>query len=497
MKSAETIRREHNLGTYTALGYRAARMSTSDGISATTASGDTHSRYDRRQLVNQSRSFLRDNAIYKGMIERAVAYIVGGGFTLDVQTKSERYNNDCKDLWDRYDRRPEVRGLLSGRQVARMLCRELLVCGDAGVILTDKGTIQLVESELIYGKGGVTDGITKDKYGAPQYYHICQWGNGGPNLSTEQKIDPAYFLFLTDPERPSSTRAVPPGQAAFPMLHRINDVCDSEAISWQLLSRLALAITRLDAAQSAYDTSRSDEALEADSEGHLATRIHDVNYAMMFHAEPGEEIKGIDRNIPGKDFSASIRMFLRLLGLPFGLPLELVLLDWTQSNYSQSRAVLEQAFQTFAGWQEILEDHYYRPVYEWKRRQWIADGLLNDRRDGDRHEWIKPTFPWIDQLKEAQAYERRVALAFATHGQVCKSVGQDRDDVVNARQQEITDAIGRAQQITEQTGQEVPWQLFAGLDVGAGGGNGKQQTPPPQETDEPEEPDDRQEENDE
>ncbi len=40
------------------------------------------------------------------------------------------------------------------------------------------------------------------------------------------------------------------------------------------------------------------------------------------------------------------------------------------------RAVLEQAYQTFLGWQFLLEDSFHRPLYEWKVRQWMEEGLL-------------------------------------------------------------------------------------------------------------------------
>ena len=79
--------------------------------------------------------------------------------------------------------------------------------------------------------------------------------------------------------------------------------------------------------------------------------------------------------------------------------------------------------------------------------------------------WIRPSFPWLDQLKEAQASAQKVERGFMTHGEVCKSRGQDRDDVVGAREKEVRDAIARAQQIEQDTGQAVAWELFAGLEA--------------------------------
>ncbi|MBA7609796.1 hypothetical protein ES703_16990 [subsurface metagenome] len=255
------------------------------------------------------------------------------------------------------------------------------------------------------------------------------------------------------------------------MLHRISDVCDSEAIAWQLLARLAVSITRKEGPEQAQVESREDPNKKTDElEGDLATRLTELDYALLFHGNPGEEVKGIERNIPGRSFSESLRMFLRLLGLPLGLPLEIILLDWTKSNYSQSRAVLQQAYQMFLFWQAKLADFFYSPLFEWKLAQWQeqTNPKLIGQRNKVKYDWIKQTFPWIDQFKEAQAYATQVEHAFITHGQVCKSLNTDRAEVVERREQEVREAIEKAKKIQDDTGVEVPWQIFAGLKVPTG-----------------------------
>ena len=62
------------------------------------------------------------------------------------------------------------------------------------------------------------------------------------------------------------------------MLHRINDVCDSEAIAWQMLSRLAVAIIRKGGPEQAYAESRVDPTkTDAQTEGDLATRMVELD----------------------------------------------------------------------------------------------------------------------------------------------------------------------------------------------------------------------------
>ena len=489
---------EGTTGTYTQLGYRTVRTAHAERRHAVGGSGERHMTFDRMQLINQSRQFMRDNGIYRGMILRAVNYIVGNGFTLQAKTKPKRLNAKIEALWKEYWRRPVITRRMSGRQAERMVCRELFVAGDVGAIkTTDAGTLQLIESEQIVGKKELrNDGMVRDRVGRATGYWVSGWGRGGQvDLRTARRYDPQNFLFLADPDRPSSARGVPPAQASFPMLHRINDVCDSEALAWQLLARLALSVTRDEAGARAFGESTAD----SDATGtEMAMRVQEIGYALLFHARPGDEIKGIERNIPGKDFGASVTMFLRLLGLPLGLPLEIILLDWTKSNYSQSRAVLEQAYVTFLAWQMLLADFFMEPVYRWQLARWVKQGLVPDREDIAEHAWLMPTFPWLDKLKEAQAYGEQIDRGMTTLGQVCKGLKQDRVEVIDAREAEILDAIARAQAIEKKTGVSVPWQILAGMKsetatkpaAPAGGGDEGERTDDEDETADDERTDD-------
>jgi len=451
---------------YGALGYRSARIAASEGRSYSAYAGETHDERDRIKLVNQSRDFMRNNAIYKGMIERMVSYIVGNGFELQLTGAAEGTIKKVEGLWRSWFAKPEIRNLLSGAEVSRMECRELLVAGDIANLKTDKGILQLFEAEQIDSTQTkkIPNGIKKDDFGRPVEFSLCPWGTHGIDKTKAQLIAAENILFLTNPERPSSVRGVPACQSSFAMLHRINDVCDSEAIAWQLLSRMAVAITREQGPEQAYTESKEDpNKTTEDLEGDLATRLTELDYALIFHGKQGEGVAGIERNIPGMNFSESLRMFLRLLGLPIGCPLELVLLDWTKSNYSQSRAVLEQAFENFLFWQYKLRDFFYQPLLDWKLSAWQSQESSIGKNNKFAANWIMPTFPWIDQLKEVQAYAEKVERGFTTHSQTCKSLKLDPDEVLEQRESEIKSAIERVQRIEKETGVLVPWQHFAGL----------------------------------
>jgi len=118
----------------------------------------------------------------------------------------------------------------------------------------------------------------------------------------------------------------------------------------------------------------------------------------------------------------------------------------------------------FNDWQISLVDYFLDPILEWKMAQWISDGELTERKKGGlNHNWIAPTFPWIDQLKEVKAYGGKVDRGFALHADVLKSLKKDRADQMDARVLEVKDAIERAKKIEADTGVKVPWEPFAGF----------------------------------
>lgn len=456
-------------GHYTPLGYRAARVLVQDGVTAESGSGDYHAAYDRRELIDQSRQFRRDNGLYKGLIDRAVTNIVGPGFALQVQTKSRAWNNRAEALWREFSATPEVRGLWSWRQVQQMVLREVLVCGDVGAIKVGqgpkRGRVQITEAERIAKEYGDT-GIRLDAEGQPEVFYVAHYGSGGQiEAADAEEYAAKDFIFVPLLDRPSQTRGTPPCQASFAMLHRIADVCDAEALAMQILARLAVAVTKEDVQEWAQATSKDDpDQASSEEEGDFSTRLHELKYGLIFFGKPGEEVKGIERTIPGKNFETSIRTFLRLLGLPLGLPLEIVFLDWSQSNYSSARASLEQAFAVFTDHQRLLEERFHNPIYRWKIDQWIDAHKLRPRADKYAHSWIRPSYPWIDQLKECQAWGAKLDRGLVTYGQACKSLNSDREEVVEQREREVRAAIETADRImADHPAAEIPWEIFAGL----------------------------------
>lgn len=451
-------------GGWNATGYRVVRTAARDGQMATPGSGQQHERPDRAKLLDLSRELYRDDFLYSGIINRATDYTVGGGFGLQMRTKNEDWNALVEAWRKRYWLLPEIRQDKSGLEVERMVAKELFRTGEATAVKTNRGTLQLIEAEQLVGVGYREDGIKRDEFGAAVEYSIAPWREyGGVDIARAQATAAAYVLYAFSADRPSSSRGIPPLAPAFSMFRRISDIFDAETLARLIQSRLALSITK-DAGPAWATGASKEDPNKTGVEGDIAKRIMLWDAGLVFTGRSGEKIESIDRGAPGVNFEQEITPFLRATGAPLGIPLEFVFMDWTKTNYSQSRAILEQASVTFQRWQALMESCFHRPSFEWALERAIVSGELPTPPVDDytAHEWIKPAFPWIDALKEAQAYGEQLDRGLVTHAQVLKSRNIDRGDFLEQRDAEVRSAIARSKAIEKETGVKVPWQIFAG-----------------------------------
>lgn len=436
-------------------GYQSAETVRRSGRTlAVSGSADSHVRYDLETMRAESQRFDRDNGIYQGMITRVIDVILGEGMTLQARTTGRAANQKLEGLWRQFWESPEVRGMDDGATLERLLLRHYFVDGDHGLIKDPRsGLVQAIESAeiatpLTQSPGGnrIENGVELNHLDRPLAYYISKFDEWGM-VSTRpaQRIAAKDFIFLANRNRISQTRGTPLQQGNFAMFHRIHDVCDSEAVAWQMLSRIAVAIIRKDAAAIAQEGSTLDEDA---SDQALARRYHDIGEALIFHGEPGEDIKGIERNIPGAHFTDSIKMFMRLLGLPFGFSLEFVLLIWSDTNYSSGRASIKQVERAVKPWLKMMR-RVLGDIYAWKVNQWVRAGLVRGRRDILAHAFHAPPYPFLDPEKEAKAQGQRYDTGVTSPTREAKLEGVDDDELVVEQERDIEKRLAAAQRLNE------------------------------------------------
>lgn len=463
-----------------ATGYRAAEVLRESGRPLPLGgTADRHLRLDRYVLAREALQLDRNNPLYKALLERALDAILGrDGFSLQVRTEDPKLNAQIEECWRQFAEEPEVRGLFSWHECERLALRAILNCGDVGVARTSERKIRYVEWEQITttaggdtsiqpvpGGGRIDQGVELDQLDRPVAYHVARYNTFGQiQPGTSERIPATDFLLPGHRERFTQTRGVPALAHVMALVHRLNDILDSEAIAWQQIARFAVAFNFPGSTLAGIDLTTADTD-DVDQPPDLTNRYVETEQGTFFFGEPGESVNGIKRDIPAAQFPASVQQFLMLMGMAVGIPYSVLSLDYSKTTYTSSRAELEQAFRMFIRRQRELIRGHHAPIVRWWL-QWMMDAGEIEAREYP-FAWTAPEFPWIDQLSEAQAWGIRIDRGLATQREALASVGTDLEDWRAARLDEIRWAREKAGELSAEQPDQPPvdWRYLAGLQV--------------------------------
>src|SRR5690606_24190967 len=99
---------------------------------------------------------------------------------------------------------------------------------------------------------------------------------------------------------------------------------------------------------------------------------------MIVRLPRGAKMNPFSPSVTTLDTQHQKRQIMREIGLAVGLPLELTLLDHSDSSFSANRATLETYKRTARHTQRWLSRTLHSRVYRWKIAHWVAAGLLPD-----------------------------------------------------------------------------------------------------------------------
>jgi len=463
------------------------------GVPSLGAGADYHYRSEAEflRILEYARDMDRNDSIVGQTVDRAVTNTVQSGFALDPQTGDEKLDKDLLARWQDWAEDPDACDLAGEHAFADMeglVLRSAFVDGDILALPTEPGSIELVEGHRLRTprstKRNVVHGVLLDDRRRRLEYWLTR-RDINPNSALHKVSDirpyPArdaegrrLVFHVYNPKRVSQTRGVSALAPIFDLLGMFEDINFAKLVQQQVVSCFAVFRQR----QHEYDgtgvVQRGAESTETQSDGSTRT-LQGIAPGMDVLGEPGEELKGFSPNVPNPEFFEHVKLILTLVGVNLGLPLVLLLMDASETNFSGWRGAVDQARLGFRRNQVWLIRQFHRPVYLWKLRQWMAgDEALTKaaakrRVDITRHRWNPPTWPYIQPLQDAQADKLRVAAGLTSMRRVQAERGRDEDEVAreivadNANRIEL--AIGEAERINlEHADAAVDWRELAGFD---------------------------------
>lgn len=435
------------------------------GISSMGSGADYHYRNesDFLRIMEYARDMDRNDAIVGQMVDRAVQNIIQGGLTPDPKTGDPELDKQIKLRWADWAsdaRQCSVDGELVYRDLEKLALRQMFVDGDDFTLLGEEGDLQLIEAHRCRTPQRTRQNCVHGVLMDDQRKRLQYW-------FTKEDIDPMMavarmsditpveafdadgyrnVLHLRNIKRVTQTRSVSAFAPVFDLLGMHEDLQFAKLVQQQVTSCIGIIRNR--------DANFKGGAVDAyganttDTWATTAQRrlIEEISPGMELRGLPGEQISGFSPNVPNAEFFQQMRTILQLIGINLGMPLVLLLMDASDTNFSGWRGAMDQARMGFRDMQQHMIDHWECPIYLWKLRQWAREDSAMRARlpvelgGGARttarasllvHEWNAPRWPYIQPLQDSQADQLRQEALQSSPRRIHGGLAQDWNDVID------------------------------------------------------------------
>ena len=400
------------------------------GVASAGSGADFHyrSQADYMKLLEQARDFDRNDAIAGQTVERAVTNIIQQGFTIDPQTGDKGADQIIADRWAEWSidaDQVDLAGELNFNDMENLIPRQTFVDGDHIVLPNIEGPLELIEGHRLRTPSGTRKNVVHGVLLNERRKRLQYWftkedvspmatvklvGETTPFDARDAEGNRQVF-HIYNPKRVSQTRGITAFAPIFDCLGMFEDINFARLIQQQVVSCFAIFRKRdatFQAGNVTETAKRGSESTDQRADG-SSRELTGIGPGMEVAGEIGETLEGFSPNVPDPQFFSHVKLILTLVSINLGLPLNLLLLDPSDTNFSGWRGAMDQARIGFRRNQQWMISKFHRPVYIFKVRQWLSeDSALRSIANQSkvkifRHRWNPPSWPYIEPLKDAAA----------------------------------------------------------------------------------------------
>src|SRR3989304_1451643 len=353
------------------------------GISPTGSGADYHYRNesDYLRVMEYARAMDRDDMIIGQTIDRSVANEIQDGFTLTPQTGDPELDKDQSAWWREFSSDPDkcdVAGEKTFWDMEQYVSRHCKVDGDIIGLAMKDSSIELVEGHRLRTPSNtiknVVHGILLDvSTRKPLEYWL-----------TKEDINPLAPLKLVgnmiqypardedgfkqvfhvhQTKRVSQTRGISALAPIFDACGMFEDINFATLVQRQLVACFAIFREREKYYQQILQqTIQPGQTTEQLPDGIIRV-IDGMGPGREFVGYPGEKFKLDSPHVPNAEFFPHMKLILTFIGINLGLPLVMVLMDGSETNFSGWRGAVDQARMGFRQNQRRLIERWHRPIY--------------------------------------------------------------------------------------------------------------------------------------
>lgn len=329
--------------------------------------------------------------------------------------------------------------------------------------------LQAIESDrlktppMLEHREDIRGGVEIDSYGAPIAYHIRKThpGDSNPGMDDYWRV-PAFtpwgrrrVIHLYDKERPGQNRGKPIVAAVMGDLKMAGNYAQAE-LKAAVVNSLVAAFIESDLPEDVV-AGMFDSGSPSDYWAKLFERPENqprLEGGAILPLPIGSKVSAFNPGRPATAFGVFMDSVVRRIAAGLNIPYELLLKDFSKSNYSSARAALLEAWRFFNGVRRQISDMWLNPIYELIFEEMINDGrIAAPRYYENRHAWLRSRWVfagrgWVDPVKEGQGAELRMENDISTLENECAEQGLDWEEVQDqraielARQKKRDDALG-------------------------------------------------------
>jgi capsid protein len=467
------------------------------GLAAMGAGADYHFRTESQVLhfMELARDVDRNDMVVGQAVDRLVNNVVQGGFPLDPQTGDDEADEILQESWDEWtgDKRLcDFNQTSNWHEKRQMALRSMLVDGDIFKILTNRGSVESVEGHRARTPTGtrrnVVFGILKDSDNIPrQVWFTKEDIHPLQRVNLVNQIQPYDFydenghpqvLHLLRRKRPSFTRGITAFAPIFTAAGLHDDIQFAELVKQQVQSCIAFLREQPLADPTPGFTPGTAGEVELRQTEHAVRLLQHLFPGMEITGKPGEKLQAFSPNAGGVNFISHSHLILTFIAINLDMPVHVLLLDPSQTNFSGWRGAIDQARIKWRELQRWLIDSLDSPTYLWKVREWLAENSERGMRlraavkrgaKLRRFVFHPPGFAYIEPLKDTQADALEIKSNLSSPRRV---LGRKQLDWFRVSRETVEDnaylirrAKEEAMKINEEfkDDQPVHWQQLVGM----------------------------------
>lgn len=436
--------------------YEAALPSRTHKASRDGLGANTNVQQSALSLRQQARALDQNHDIVIGLLDKLEERVIGSKgihiepqpLTLDGEVH-EQFAEQIRQRWAEWSIRPEVTGLYTRPELERLLLRTWLRDGEVFIQLIKghvKGfrhaspiafSLEALEPDFVpmqtdLSQNNLFQGVYLNAWRQPTAYQVYvdnpqETGRAGDRTKIVQAENMLHLAFR---KRLHQVRGVSMLHGVMIRLADLKDYEESERVAARIAAAMTLYIKKGDAALYDEDSHSQDRRLFDIAPG-----------AVIDDLKPGEDIGLINSNRPNTNLESFRNGQLRAAAAGTRSSYSSIARDYN-GTYSAQRQELVESFEGYAVLQDAFVASVSRPIY----RQWlnmaIASQALTPPKDIDPNAlanavYAGPVMPWIDPIKEANAWKERIKGGLATESQAIRASGNNPAEVKRRRLVEV------------------------------------------------------------